>query len=215
MTCLRAHHSNRQFVGFPFNAVYPRILHPPFPRAAADIALPECATETSKPRRITRYLFFDCGEFICLIVCCKNMKTMEKVVAGVILPVIVGVAVLWLTHLPRAVVPSVAPAGWVAIMALLLAAGMVSAGMGAIAVIQGDFPAPALVLIGLAAIGSALGAAIVSEANNRPLPPTILLALSGILMLAFGIGCHFRNLLFGTYSGLLAALCATVLVIFW
>ena len=138
---------------------------------------------------------------------------MEKVVAGVIFPVIVGVAILWLAHSRMAAVPNVAPLGWVAIMAL--AAGVVSAGMVAIAVIGGEFPALAVVLIGVAAIGSAFGAAIAREAGNRLLPATILLGLSGILMLAYGIGCYFRNLLFGTYSGLGAAVCATLLVIFW
>jgi len=100
-------------------------------------------------------------------------------------------------------------------MALLLAAGVVSAGMVAIAVIKGEFPAPAIVLIGVAAIGSAFGAAIACEAGNRPLPATILLGMSGIFMRAYGIGCYFRDLPFGTYSGLLAALCATLLVTFW
>jgi hypothetical protein len=138
---------------------------------------------------------------------------MEKVVAGVIFPVIVGVAILWLTHSPPGAVPNVAPLGWAAIMAPSPRRGVVSAGMVAMAVIEGEFPAPAIVLIGVAAIGSALGTAIACEAGNRPLRAT-LLGLSGILMLAYGIGCYFRNLLFGTYSGLVAALSATVLVIF-
>jgi hypothetical protein len=143
------------------------------------------------------------------------MKRMEKVVVGVIFPVIVGVAIFWLTHSPPTAVPSVAPLGWVAIAALLLAAGMVSVGMVAIAVIEGGFPAPALVLIGVAGIGSAFGSAIDCEAGDRPLPAIILLGLSGILMLAYGLGCYFRDQLFGTYSGLVAALCATLLVITW
>jgi hypothetical protein len=151
-------------------------------------------------------------------------------VAGIVVPIIValiGVVGQW--HKPEvhpdAPPPIVSPPQnpnsvsslvWgLPIVGFVLGAGLISVLVGGAG---DDLPTPVFVLLATSGIGFAIWAAILSNSDYPrpgPLPVMILLTVSGISMLGFGIACHSRELAIGTYVGYCAALVAMVFLILW
>lgn len=145
-------------------------------------------------------------------------------VAAVAVPILVALIDLIIRwHTPAAspggISPPVEPSGpglfvWLLpIFGFLLGAAIVAA----IVFFLEDLPIPILFLFALSGSGFAIWAAvsITSEPPGPPIPVMIFVALSGISMLGFGIGCNARELRLGAYLGCCSAVAAALFLIIW
>lgn len=98
------------------------------------------------------------------------------------------------------------------IIGFVLVAGIVSV---IVALMEDDLPTPVLVLFAIFGAAFATWAAASTTPHEGPLLVMILLAVSGISMLAYGIACHSRGLRLGTYVGCCAAVVAAVFLVIW
>ena len=124
------------------------------------------------------------------------------------------------TDKPPIVTPFEPPSAPSTIVWVLPIVGFVLGGavVAAVTFFTGDvLPAPVLFLFAMFGAGFAIWAAVAtnSDSPGRPLPVMILLAVSGISLLGFGIACAFRELQLGAYVGCCAAVAAGIFLIIW
>jgi hypothetical protein len=136
-------------------------------------------------------------------------------VAVIVVPIVVALIALIGRQGPTPPQPgSVGTLVWILpIVGFILGAGVASRIVGEIGSL---LPTPVLVLFAIFGFGFAIWAAASANSDQaNPVPVMIFLAGSGISMLAFGIGCYWRDLRLGTYIGCCAAVVATVFLIIW
>ena len=149
------------------------------------------------------------------------MKWLLENLTKIVVAVVSGVLLWLITRSAGSTSSSVAPVSppgvvdtfsWLPLLVLFIGGGVVSP----IAIaLEDELPVAVLALAGILGAGFAIWAAVLCEKGDPPLPVMVLLALSAVFLLGYGLACLPRELRFGVYANCSLALIAGVFLILW